>query len=94
MNHIFLNLSYSFTERLSGSLTGDYSLSNQLSQTNSFQNVVYTINSQLSYRITEKLSLSPGYRFVQNDDVSNSQSAHGHNVWVMLNYSYPIHYQK
>ena len=94
VNQIFLNLSYAFTERLAGSLTGNYSLTNQLSQENSFQNDFFSISPQLTYRITENLSMSPGYRFSQRDDISNSQSAHVHNVWLMFTYSYPIHYQK
>jgi hypothetical protein len=94
VNQAFLNLSYNFTERLSGSLTGSYNLSNQLAQQNNLENDNFSISPKATYLITEKLSISPGYRFGQQDDITNSRSAHVHNVWLMLSYSYPIHYQK
>jgi len=85
---------YQFSERLSGSLTGEYSLSNQSSQQNNLQNDYFSISPQVNYRVTEKLTASPGYRFGLRDDITNSRSASVQVVWLMLTYSYPIHYQR
>ncbi|MBI5788217.1 MAG: outer membrane beta-barrel protein [Candidatus Schekmanbacteria bacterium] len=93
-NRLFLNLNYNFSEKLSGSLGGIYNLSNQVSQEDNFQSDNLSVTSQVTYRVTEKLSMAPGYRFSQQDDITNSRSAKVHNVWLMLTYSYPIHYQK
>ena len=93
-NRVYASLGYSFTERLTGSLGGDYSLSSQASQTNPFDYSYYSANAQLVYRVTEKLSVNPGYRFSQYDYSSSGGSAHAHCAWVMLSYAYPMHYQK
>ena len=91
---IYASLGYTFTERLTGTLGGSYSLSSQASQTNNLDYNYYTVTAQLAYKITEKLSVTPGYRFSQYDDVTGDRSAQAHSAYVMLNYTYPIHYQK
>ena len=91
---IYASLGYTFTERLTGTLGGSYSLSSQASQTNNLDYNYYTVTAQLAYKITEKLSVTPGYRFSQYDDVTGGRSAQAHSAYVMLNYTYPIHYQK
>jgi len=85
---------YQFSERLSGSLTGDCSLSNQASQQNNQENGYFSISPQLNWRVTEKLTASPGYRFGLRNDLTNDRSATLQVVWLMITYSYPIHYQK
>jgi hypothetical protein len=93
-NRLYGLLRYNFTERLSGTLGGDYSLTTQASQTNDLDYNYYNINTQLVYRLTEKLSITPGYKFSQRNDSTGGWSAHAHSAWVMLSYTYPIHYQK
>ena len=85
---------YQFSERLSGSLTGGCYLSNQASQQNNLGNGYFDISPQLNWRITEKLTASPGYRFSLRNDITNDRSATTQVVWLMLTYSYPIHYQR
>ena len=57
----YASLGYNFTERLTGTLGGDYSLSTQASQANNLDYNYYNVNAQLAYQITEKLSVTPGY---------------------------------
>jgi hypothetical protein len=88
------SLGYDFTERLVGTLGGSYSLSTQASQTDSLNYNYYNVSAQLAYKITEKLSVTPGYQFSQYDNTTAAQSAHAHSAYMMLSYTYPIHYQK
>lgn len=97
VNALTLGLGYRFTERLSSSLTGGYTLSNQSFQRGGNQVTSFSINPQLSYRITERLTASAFYRFFNNHYGSSGQSsssAHIHDVWLMFTYSYPMHYQR
>jgi hypothetical protein len=94
LNPLFLSMQYGFSERLSGTFGANYSLSNQISQSTNFQNDYFSISPQLSYRVTEKLSTSAGYSFSMRNDISGGRSADANIAWVMLTYSYPIHYQK
>ena len=48
----------------------------------------------LTYQVTEKLSLSPGYTFSQRENSPPVRTTNNHLTWLMLTYSYPIHYQK
>lgn len=91
---IYASLGYTLTERLTGTLGGSYSSSSQASQTNNLDYNYYTVTALLAYKITEKLSVTPGYRFSRYDDVTGDRSAQAHSAYVMLNYTYPIHYQK
>jgi hypothetical protein len=93
-----LNASYIFTERLTGSLGGGYSLSTQSSNHSQNQTNNLNASSQLSYQITEKLTASSGYTFSSQlyggNNLSTSSNANVSTGWLMLSYSYPIHYQK
>jgi hypothetical protein len=91
---IYASLGYSFTERLTGTLAGSYSSSSQASQTNNLDYNYYTVTGLLVYKITEKLSVTPGYRFSRYDDLTGGRSAQAHSAYVMLNYRYPVHYRK
>jgi hypothetical protein len=91
---LYASLVYNFTERLNGNLGGGYSISSQASQANNLDYNYFNVTGQLAYKITEKLSVTPGYTFNQYQNVTAAQSAHAHSAYVMLNYTYPIHYQK
>ena len=91
---IYASVGYTFTERLTGTLAGSYSSSSQASQTNNLDYNYYTVTALLAYKITEKLSVTPGYRFSRYDDVTGGRFAQAHSAYVMLNYTYPMHYQK
>ena len=63
-------------------------------QRHNFNNSFFSSGPQLNYQVTEKLSLSPGYRFSCTGGFSPVRTASNHQTWLMLTYSYPIHYQK
>lgn len=95
VNQVNGSLIYSFTEKLSGSLAGWYSLSNQSSQNLNSEWNYYSISSSLSYRITERFSVSPGYSFNNSASLtSTGSSAHNHIAYIQFSYTYPFHYQK
>jgi hypothetical protein len=90
---VYASLGYTITERLTGTLGGSFSSSSQASQTDNLDYNYYSVTGLLAYRITENLSVTPGYRFSQYDDVTGGRSAQAHSAYVMLTYSYPMHYQ-
>jgi hypothetical protein len=89
VQRIYLFGSYDFTERLSGSLGGYYSLSNQISQRNSLNSNYLNIGPQVTYRVTEELTVSPGYQFSRVNQVGSgsSSSANAQVAYVMLTYT-------
>jgi hypothetical protein len=93
-NRLYFSCAYNYSERLSGSLKGDFSLSNLSGQSGSSEYNYYDISPQLTYRITERLSVSSGYRFAGRKDITGDRTAHDHMVWLQFSYTYPIHYQK
>jgi hypothetical protein len=98
VNSASLNASYNFTERLTGSLGGGYSLSTQSSNRSQNQTNGLNVSSGLSYLITEKLTAAAGYTFSSQlyggNNLSTSSNANVSTGWLMLSYAYPIHYQK
>jgi lysozyme family protein len=95
VDRLYASVGYNFTERLSGSLSGSFSLSNQTSQNLNSEYNYYNVSPSLTYRITERLSVSPGYSFANASSLSSTGSAaHNHLAWIQFSYSYPIHYQK
>jgi hypothetical protein len=94
-NRLYLTCGYNFTERLRASLSGAYSLSNQSSQTINSAYNYYSFSPSLTYHITEKMSVSPGYSYSGRDNLTGTGgSAHVHQAWIQLSYTYPLHYQK
>ena len=93
-----LGMNYQFTEKLTGSLGGSYSLSSQSSNSGQNQNNYYTVGPQLKYQITEKLTASSAYRFSNQsyggNNISGTSTSNVQDISLMLNYSYPMHYQK
>ncbi|MFA4901959.1 MAG: outer membrane beta-barrel protein [Desulfobaccales bacterium] len=95
VNRLFAAIGYNITEKLSAGLSGSYSLSNQSSQDISSEWNYYNVSPSLSYRITERFSVSPGYSFSNNASLTDTgSSAHNHVAWIQFSYTYPIHYQK
>jgi hypothetical protein len=93
----YLGMNYDFTERLAGALSGGFTYSTQISNpsSNPYENNYFNINPQLSYRLTEQMSLSPGYNFTTRSDLTPTyRNAHAHMAYMMFTYTYPIHYQR
>jgi hypothetical protein len=98
VNALVLGMNYLFTEKMTGSLNGSYSLSSQSSNTSQNRNNYYTVGPQLKYQITERLSTLTAYSFSNQNyggnNISGSTSSHVHDISLMLTYSYPMHYQR
>ncbi len=92
-NRLYLTTRYNFTEKLSGGLNGYFSTSDNSSPRSKSASTFFSVSPQLTYRITEKLGLTPGYSFGFREDRINHQTTDQHVVWLALNYSYPIHAQ-
>lgn len=93
-SRFYASLGYQVTERLNGTLGSSYSSSTQSAQANDLDANYYNINAQLTYQLTERFKVTPGYQFSQAVDATSDRSAIAHSAYVMLNYTYPIHYQK
>lgn len=91
VNRINLYFKYDFTERLVGNLYADYYRTDNTSEQSNIKDQVYQISPQVTYRLTEQLSLTPAYRFGYRQDLASGTSGNRHNVWLFLTYSYPIH---
>lgn len=89
-----LTLSYNFTEKLSGSLPTTFSYSAAMSNRYKNKTLYCYISPQLTYRLQERLSLSGSYSFGLREDQIAQRSANQQVAWLMLSYTYPIHYQK
>lgn len=94
VNNVYLFTKYNFSERLSGDFTAAYYRSTQISQRHNLENDFYSFGPQVTYRVTEKLSTSCGYSFNVRNDITDGLTAKAHVAWLMLAYSYPMHYQK
>jgi len=92
-NRVYLNLSYDFTEKLRGTCNGFLSFSQNSSEHSDVGQTYFSINPQLNYKITEKLTLSPGYSYGLREDQGVKRTTDQHVVWLSLNYSYPLHSQ-
>jgi hypothetical protein len=88
-NQLNLAMNYKFTEKWSGSLGGWYSLNDQISTRTSYRSSFLTVGPQLTYRLTENLTLSPGYNFGLRDDLTHNMTANNQTVWLMLTYTKP-----
>jgi len=86
-NHVYFSMNYAFSERLSFGLTGDYALTSQISNQKTLRNDFLNFGPQANYRVTEELSLIPGYRFGLRDDITNKQNAKAQIVWLMITYT-------
>ncbi|MFZ5448952.1 MAG: hypothetical protein ACOZFS_09995 [Thermodesulfobacteriota bacterium] len=95
VSRVFATLNYDFTERLSGFVSGSFSLSNQSSQILASEYNYYNVSPGLTYQITEKFSTSAGYNYGTSSSLTDTGgSAHNHVAYIQFSYKYPIHYQK
>lgn len=84
-----------FSERLRGSLRGNLYYSNStVSSISNYQNLTLSLSPEISYRITEKLSVNSSYRFSWREEFNPGRTADRHQVWLYVNYSNPLHFQK
>ncbi|MDD3579937.1 MAG: hypothetical protein PHW74_02820 [Desulfobacca sp.] len=94
-NRAYVALSHAYSEKLRGVLRGHLYLSESTGANSNYQSLVMSIAPELTYKLTEKLSVGSGYNLSwRQAEEKIRQSANRHLVWVFLNYSYPVHYQK
>jgi hypothetical protein len=84
----------SFTERLSGSLRGSLYYSLSSSPGSDYNNLVVSVSPNLSYKLTEKMSLNSTYTYGWRDDLVGERTTSRNQVWLSLKYSNPLHYQR
>lgn len=89
-----LFITQKITERLSSQFNPHLSLSKMDSPGSDYSSTYYGIRSGLSYELTERLSLGAFYGF--NYRKVSGSADYGfpiHSAYLILTYSYPIHYQ-
>jgi hypothetical protein len=93
--------SYNFTERLTGAIGGSGYYSISSSPGSNYNDLVFSLTPNLSYKLTEKISVNSSYTYSWRENLSGGQSTFGagqttsRNVgWLYLRYSNPLHYQK
>lgn len=87
-------LTRNFTERLTGGLRGSLYYSLSSSPGSDYNNLVLYISPNLSYKLTEKISLNSSYTYGWRDDLVGERTTSRNQVWLYLKYSYPLHYQR
>lgn len=91
---VYAGFSLNITERLSTGLRGNLYYSTASSPRTSYENLVFYISPEVSYKLTEKLAANTGYRYGWREDFINPRTTDRHFVWVNLSYTYPMHFQK
>ena len=90
-NQANLSLNYDFTERLAAGAGGSYYFSNSQSPGSNLKSSILFFNAQLTYKLTEKLSLMPAYTFGYRDE-TGGRTANFQAVSFSITYSFPGHY--
>jgi hypothetical protein len=94
-NNFNLSFDQNLTERLRFAVNPYFNIDTIQGGNSNYNQYYYGISPQLNYKLTEKTSIGVNYRlsYVNYTGVQN----YGYNindVYVFLNYSYPIHYQR
>lgn len=90
----FLGLDHALTERLKAGLDSSiyYSISSR--EERDYENLLFSFGPQVSYQLTERLTVTSGYRFGYREDLQADRNTHRHLVWLYLSYSRPWHWQR
>jgi hypothetical protein len=89
-----VSVTHAFTERLSGSLGSGVNYNVSSPSTGQFRQFNVNIAPQLSYRLTERLSVSARYQYYWVRDLEGDRSTNRQTVGLFLSYAYPLHYQR
>jgi hypothetical protein len=94
-NYFNLAINQNITERLRFSVNPYFNTSNTQGGSSNYSQNYIGINPQLTYNLTERTSVGANYNlsYVKNTGLQSS----GYNingVYLFLNYSYPIHFQR
>ncbi|MCL6622792.1 MAG: hypothetical protein K6T55_11925 [Syntrophobacterales bacterium] len=90
----FLGVDHAVTERLRAGVDSSVYYSTSSQERSDYENVILSFGPQVSYQLTERLTLTTGYRFGYREDLAGERNTHRHLVWLYLSYSRPWHYQR
>ena len=101
-NSGYAGITYDFTERLTGGLQGNMYYSTSSSPGSNYNDLVFGFTPNLSYKLTEKISVNSSYTYSWREDSTGPNTSFGGGqttsrnvVWLYLRYSNPLlHYQK
>lgn len=93
-NAFYINTNQSITSRLVFSFNPYFYTSTIDNPGSDYNSYYYGIRPGLSYKLTEKLVVGANYGFAYRTTTGSSSYSYPINdVWITVNYSYPIHHQ-
>jgi hypothetical protein len=93
-NSFYLNVSQSINDRWTAELSPYIYTSTIPNPGSDYNSLYYGIRPGISYKLTEKATLSANYGFAYRTVTGfTNYSFPVNDVWLTLNYSYPVHYQ-
>ncbi len=90
----FVGLDHALTERLKAGVDGSLYYSTSSREERDYENLLFSLGPQVGYQLTERLTLTSGYRFGYREDLQADRNTHRHQVWLYLSYSWPWHWQR
>jgi hypothetical protein len=90
----YAGISRNFTERLTGGVQGGLYYSLSTSPGSDYNNLILYVSPNLSYKLTEKISMNSSYTYGWRDDLVGERTTSRNQVWLYLRYANPLHYQR
>lgn len=90
----FLSCGYNVNERLTGRISGNLYYHGALFQGTTGRSLVFTASPELNFKLKENAILSSGYYFGWRHSYTADLSAPRDMVWISLNYSYSMQFQR
>jgi hypothetical protein len=94
-------ITHDFTKRLTGGLKGSVYYSTSSSPGSNYNDLVFYLSPNLSYKLTEKISVNSSYTYGWRENftgpsnsLGGSQTTSRNLVWLYLRYSNPLHFQR
>jgi hypothetical protein len=90
----YAKVTHNFTERLTGGLRGELYYGLSTSPGSDYNNLILYVTPEITYKLTEKISLNSSYTYGWRDDFVADQTISRNIVWLYLRWAHPLHYQK
>lgn len=97
----YASLTHNFTERLTAGLQGNVYYSTSSSPGSNYNDVVFGLTPNLSYQLTDKISVNSSYTYNWREDSTGPNISFGGGqttsknvIWFYLRYANSLHYQK
>ena len=93
-NYFNLAFNQNLTERLSFAVNPYFNIATLQGGSSNYNQYYYGVGTNLTYKLTERTSIGANYRFsyVMYTGLQN-YGFPTNDVYIFLNYSYPLHYQ-